>query len=195
MAKFNLDDFKGKVFKKDLARANRFEIQIVPPPILGGNQGLSRTITLLAEDVMLPGIMVGTRPFRFNNLNEQRAHLIDYMGDSVTFTFLCDTEWSIRNFLEEWIQKMIDPSNRYVQYPEEYYSTIEITSLDKGDNELTGWKLEDAFPRSLAPAQFSSGSPDPVRQPCTFSFTKWQRYTPESPTGRPEEPTVPTIPV
>lgn len=187
MAKFNLQDFKSTVFSKDLARANRFEIQITPPErIMGSNQGLSRTITLLAEDVMLPGIMVGTKPFRYNNLNEQRAHLIDYMGDSVTFTFLCDTEWSIRNFLEEWMQKMIDPSRRYVEFPENYYSTIEITSLDKQDGELAGWKLLDAFPRSLAPAQFTSGSPDPVRQPCTFSFTKWERYDPANPVGRPE---------
>lgn len=175
MAKFNLNDFKSQVFTKDLARANRFEIQINKPGILGTPIDELKTITLLAEDVMLPGIMLGTKPFRFNNLNEQRAHLIDYMGDSVTFTFLVDTEWSIRNFLEDWTQSIISPNKRYVEYPTEYYSEIEITSLDRGDNEIAGWTLYEAFPRSIAPAQFTSGSPDPVRQPCTFSFTRWER--------------------
>jgi len=88
----NINDFVSQVKKTDLARSNRFEAMFLPPPILQGHsttQGDSpKLISMMVEDAMFPGMLLGTRPFRVNNLNEQRANVIDFGGRFYYLYFL-----------------------------------------------------------------------------------------------------------
>ena len=104
----SLANFRAETRKRDFARSHRFEVQIIPPAELMGDDGKrvpggqrmathltsagrsANHLSLFVEDAMIPGILLGTRPVRINNLNEQRASAIDFGGDSITFTFLVD---------------------------------------------------------------------------------------------------------
>lgn len=190
----NINDFITQVKKTDLARSNRFEVMFMPPPFLQGHstsQGSSpKLISMMVEDGMFPGILVGTRPFRINNLNEQRANVIDFGGDSITFTFLVDTSWTAKDFFGDWMRNIINPVSRYVSYPEDYYSTIDLVSLNNKDEVIAHWKIIDAFPRSIAPVTVSATNSQVLRMPVTFAYKKWQvigGYRPDgAPIGRQE---------
>jgi hypothetical protein len=183
----NINDFVSQVKKTDLARSNRFEAMFLPPPILQGHsttQGDSpKLISMMVEDAMFPGMLLGTRPFRVNNLNEQRANVIDFGGDSITFTFLCDTSWTAKDFFGDWMREIVDPTARYVRYPEEYYSEIDLVSLNNQDNVIAHWKITDAFPRSIAPITVSSTNAQVLRMPVTFAYKKWEVIGAYSPSG------------
>lgn len=183
MSGHNIRNFIEKVKNDDLARSNRFEVVINKPPILSNHPADASVLSMLVEDGMFPGILVGTRPLRINNLNEQRANVIDFGGDSITFTFLVDTFWTGQTFFSDWMRSIVDPTSRYLIYPEQYYSTIEITALNNRDETVAYWKLIDAFPRSIAPITPSVTSAQVLRMPITFAYKKWvpiQEYFDES---------------
>jgi len=182
----NINDFVTQVKKTDLARSNRFEAMFLPPPFMQNHetsQGSSpKLISMMVEDGLFPGLLIGARPFRINNLNEQRANAIDFGGDSITFTFLVDTSWTAKDFFGDWMRKIIQPSTRYVSYPVDYYSEIDLVSLNNEDNVIAHWKIIDAFPRSIAPITVSSTNSQVLRMPVTFGYKAWNvvgGYTPE----------------
>lgn len=182
----NINDFISQVKKTDFARSNRYEVMFMPPPFLQNHstsQGSSpKLISMMVEDGMFPGILVGSRPFRINNLNEQRANVIDFGGDSITFTFLVDTSWTAKDFFGDWMRNIINPVSRYVSYPEDYYSTIDLVSLNNKDDVIAHWRIIDAFPRSIAPITVSATNSQVLRMPVTFAYKKWQvigGYTPD----------------
>lgn len=185
----NINDFVSQVKKTDLARSNRFEAMFFPPPFMQDHrtsQGNSpKLISMMVEDAMFPGMLLGTRPFRINNLNEQRANVIDFGGDSITFTFLCDTSWTAKDFFGDWMRKTIDPDSRYVSYPVDYYSEIDLVSLNNEDNVIAHWKIYDAFPRSIAPITVSSTNAQVLRMPVTFAYKRWEVIGAYDPSGTP----------
>jgi hypothetical protein len=184
----NINDFLSQIRKTDFARSSRFQAMFLPPPFMNDHrtsQGPSpKLISMMVEDAIFPGMLVGTRPLRINNLNEQRANVIDFGGDAITFTFLCDTSWTARDFFGDWMRKIINPYSRYVSYPEDYYSVIDLVSLNNEDNVIAHWKIHDAFPRSIAPISVSATNSEVLRMPVTFAYKRWEVISAYTPEGR-----------
>lgn len=170
----NINDFRASVRENNFARSSRFEVMFQRPLILGSViDSPAKEISMMVEDGMFPGILVGTRAFRINNLNEQRANVIDFGGDAITFTFLVDTKWAAKEFFQSWARSIVDPVSRYVSYPNDYYSTINLTSLNTKDEVIAEWRIIDAFPRSIAPISVSATNSEVLRMPVTFAYKKW----------------------
>jgi hypothetical protein len=177
MAAHTITDFLGEIWNTDFARSNRYEVFFGIPQILEGDVRTqqTKTLSLMAEEVLIPGMILGTKPFRYNNLNEQRAHIIDFGGDSISFTFLVDGSWTAKDFFGDWMRKIVDVSNkRVVEYPYKYYSTIDIHALNRKDEKTAHWKIYDAFPRSIAPISASYQNPEIMRLPITFAYKHWE---------------------
>jgi hypothetical protein len=191
MAANTLEKFRAETRKRDFARSHRFEVIITPPQNLrgedgkreeGGQQMATHTssagnsaqhLSLMVEDAMIPGLLLGTRPFRANNLNEQRASGIDFGGDSITFTFLVDTTWTAKDFFGDWMRGIVNKKTREIAFPDNYYGSLSIMALDNKDNIVAKWDLEDVFPRSIAPIQMSNSNTQPIRLPVTFTYKRW----------------------
>ena len=172
LAGHNISDFITRVRETDFARSSRFEVRFPTPGVLGVG-GDTKEISLMVEDGLFPGILIGTRPVRLNNLNEQRANAIDFGGDSITFTFLVDTTWAAKRFFQDWMTSIVNPVSRYVSYPYEYYSNINLVSLNQKDEVIAEWEIIDAFPRSMAPISVSATNSEVLRMPVTFAYKKW----------------------
>ena len=186
-----LEKFRAETRKRDFARSHRFEVQITPPANLMGDDGRkidggqkmathvtsagrsAEHLSLFVEDAMIPGILLGTRPFRANNINEQRATAIDFGGDSITFTFLVDATWAAKDFFGDWMRGIINKRTREIAFPDNYYGSLTITALNNKDEVVAKWELEDVFPRSIAPVQMSNSNTQPVRLPVTFAYKRW----------------------
>jgi len=173
MANYSIQDFRAEIAKKDFARSHRYEVMFMPPSIVQTSADTFSKLTLFADDALIPGTLLGTKPIRLNNMNYQRATAIDFNGDSISFGFLVDTTWSVKNIFTDWMEKIVDPTNREVAFAESYYSEIYVSALDNYDQTLMRWKLIDAFPRSVAPVQLSYGNTQIIRLPITFTFRKW----------------------
>jgi len=189
MAWHSINDFITQVKSKDLARANRYEVFFTPPNIMLGHSTTSgespRLLSMFVEDVMFPGLLIGTRAYRLNNLNQQRATSIDFMGDSIAFTILVDTSWTVKDFIGDWMRKIVDPVSREIEYPGEYYGEINLFALNNKDDVVAEWRLEDVFPRSMAPLTASASSAQVLRLPVSFAYTRWRVIGGYDPEGNP----------
>lgn len=167
-----IQEFLSHVKQKNLARSNRYEVEIIAP---AGTTSEKRVVSMLAEDVMFPGLLVGTKGLRINNATHQRASFLDHMGDSMTITFFCDTDWSAKNLFSEWMELIVNPVNREVKFPADYYGELLIYALNEKDERVEGWQIQETFPRSIAPIQASSTNAQPLRLPVSFAYFKWKK--------------------
>lgn len=189
MAGHSISDFISQVKKTDFARSNRYEIGFTYPELMQGHytsQGETpRLISMFAEDIIFPGLLLGTRAYRINNLNEQRATSIDFGGDSITFNFLIDGSWAVKDFFGDWMRKIVDPVTRQLKYPDEYYAEIHLYALNNQDEVVAHWQIDDAFPRSIAPVTASSTNAQVLRLPVTFAYKRWRTIGGYDPEGNP----------
>lgn len=173
-----LQDFISLVRSENLARSNRFEVMIQAPEMLQDHStsvGDSvRVTSMLAEDVIFPGLLLGTRMLKLNNILSPRATAIDFGGDSITVTFLCDNAWAAKDFFGDWMRLIVDPVTREIRWPDQYFGGMDIVALNEKDDITAHWRLFDIFPRSIAPIQASATNSQVLRMPVTFTYAKWQ---------------------
>tara|TARA_B100000131_G_scaffold29066_1_gene27296 strand:- start:3336 stop:3968 length:633 start_codon:yes stop_codon:yes gene_type:complete len=169
MAYFKTSDFIAKVRKNDLARSNRFEIVINGP----SNFSTDREVSLLCEEAQIPGLQIQWTPTKISTWTEQRAHGIEYFGDTAAFTFFCDDNWDVRTYFENWMTVIADPISKEVSFPDEHVGTVEVYTLDREDNRVTRWKLYDAFPRLMNILPMGQSAEGIVRVNVTFAFRRW----------------------
>jgi hypothetical protein len=130
-------------------------------------------ISLMCEEAIFPGLMMGSKPFKYNNRVENRATFLDYNGESATFTFLCDKDWKVKKYFDTWMRKIVNPETRYVGYYMDYTCQIELMALDQKDEVTNKWIIEEAWPRAMAPASLAWSNTQFVRLPVTFTFRNW----------------------
>lgn len=171
------------------ARTDRFVVVFTAPPGLPG--GDMRSFSMLCEEAAFPGKVVGTRTLRINALNEQRAHTIDFMGDTITFQFIVDLNWRVRQFFENWIDLCVGNQNttsvsREVGYYSDYIQKISVyalaPSLDPENPDISTYQLDlyEAWPRNMNVQQISYNNTTYHRLNVTFTYKYWKSiYTGE----------------
>ena len=133
MAYFKTRDFISKVRKNDLARSNRFEIVISSPQKFTDD----REVSLLCEEAQIPGLQIKWTPTMISHWTEQRAHGVEYFGDTAAFTFFCDDNWDVRSYFENWMTIIANPISKEVSFPDEHVGQVEDFAFDREDNRVT----------------------------------------------------------
>lgn len=146
---FKLDEFRAEIFKKGLARNNRFEVVIPSPPSLDYGTQESRFVSLLAESTNFPPINVGVTSQRIFGPSYQRPKFVDYGGDNIIITFLVDGGMLVKKYFEDWLELVIEPETYFVGYQDEYTTDISISQLDEDENNVYSITIYEAFPRSI----------------------------------------------
>lgn len=170
MANFDLNSFLSQVRSSDLARANRFEIQLNSP--VGGD----RMPSLLCEEASVPGLQALWAPTKIGMWTENRVHGIEFFGESAAFTFYCDSDWTPRTYLENWMYQVVPKGGKEPNYYNTYAldGSVEIKVLDRKDNIRSRWKLNEAFPRLLNITPVAHGGDGIVRVSVTFCYRWWE---------------------
>ena len=170
MAYFNLNSFLSKVRTDDLARANRFEIQLHSP-----GAGDDEVPSLLCEEAAVPGLQALWSPTKQGMWTENRVHGVEFFGESAAFTFYCDADWNPRTYLESWMDKVIPAGEKEPNYYNEYATgSIDVKVLDRQDNVKSSWTLKEAFPRLLNITPVAHGGDGIVRVAVTFCYRYWE---------------------
>lgn len=172
---FTLNNFISKIRRQDLSRASRFECIITAPA--GIELSGSRTISLLCEEALIPGLQATYAPVRFGNWLEPRVSGVEYFIDNATLTFYLDNEQDVRTYLEDWIFKsQADPISKEVGFYNDYVGEVIIHALDRTDRIKGSWKLVEAFPRIINLTPLAMANDTPNRVSVIFSYKYWERY-------------------
>lgn len=183
----NISNFVAEVSKNGLATANRFGVDIFPPPgIQIPNADLA---SMLCDETSMPGLLIQTRSNRIYGAPHQQAVGFSYMGESIPFTFMLDRYLDVKFFIEAWMFNIFNPNTNDMTYQENYVSTVHLHQLDKADNIVFTCVLVDAFPISMQMLPVGNSQANTHRLNVSFAFRKWiPYYTPANSEYKPEMP-------
>lgn len=173
MAILGVDDFKAKL-KGGGARANLFQATINFPAYADGDAELT---SFMCEAAQLPGSTMGfiEVPFRGRRLKLSG----DRTFEPWTVTIINDTEMSIRNAMERWMNGMNSHStNTGFANPLAYEADLKVDQLDKANEVIKTYNLRGAFPTAVSPIDLSYAAENEIeRFQVEFQFQYWESNT------------------
>lgn len=182
MANFSLDRFRSQVLSgAGLARTNRYEVLITPPPGLSTNRGVSELVSLYVEQANIPLLNIFTKSHKIFGPSYQRPITSEYGGEGLAMTFHIDRNMAIRKFFEDWMHVIIDPNRFTVGYQRDYITDILIRQLDEQNNIMYEVKLLEAFPRNINLMDLNNNSSNQThRLNVLFAYRYWKNTRIES---------------
>ena len=151
------------------ARANQFEVSING----GGGTGLSqRNFTFLCRSAQIPALNIGeiSVPYR----GRQIFLAGDRTYDAWAVTIFNDRNYSVRAFLEKWMDDMSDiggTTQSNTISSASYYATATVQQLDRNNSPIRTYKLEGVWPTTLDAIDLAFDSNDAIEEfGATFRF-------------------------
>tara|TARA_R100000908_G_scaffold38465_1_gene17766 strand:+ start:3033 stop:3608 length:576 start_codon:yes stop_codon:yes gene_type:complete len=165
---FNVERFKSALTNGGL-RPNQFAVQLSFPTYVGDAATAVQKSPFLVNIAELPGQIINPAIVLY------RGREVKFAGDRVyapwTITVLNDSQMSVRNAMEQWMNGMEDLQTKIGRLnPAEYQRNVDIFQLDRNGNVLKSYTLLDAFPVDISPVALDFGANDQIS---TFTVT-WQ---------------------
>lgn len=176
---FNIDAFKSAL-NGGGARANQFFVRLnYPgesfPDAFQTLNGLSSDFLVTAA--ALPGSIINP------TIVQYRGREVKLAGERVfqpwTITVLNDSQFTIRNRMEIWMESMNSVlDGRGAQNPRNYQTDLSVTQLDRNSQPLKSYKIINAFPVDISDIALSFGDNDTIE---TFTVTFQYQHFETSP--------------
>ena len=173
MAVLGVDDFKSKL-RGGGARPNLFQVTINYPGFADGDPELT---SFLVEAATLPGSTFGIIPVFF------RGRVLKMAGDR-TFaewatTIINDTDFSIRNSIERWMNGInAHSANTGLTAPITYEADLLVDQLDRNGDKLKTYTFRGAYPQDLSEISVSYSDNDNIeRLTCTWAYQYFESNT------------------
>tara|TARA_R110000796_G_scaffold43873_3_gene107511 strand:- start:57 stop:584 length:528 start_codon:yes stop_codon:yes gene_type:complete len=173
MAILGVDDFKAKL-RGGGARPNLFKATINFPGYANGDVELT---SFLCEAAQLPGSTVTPIivPFRGRQLKIAG----DRTFESWTPTIINDTNFSVRDAIERWMNGMnAHSANTGLTNPVDYEADLVVEQIDKDGSTLKTYNFRGCFPTGLSPIDLSYASENEIeRFSVEFQVQYWEAAT------------------
>ena len=166
MAVLGVDDFKAKL-RGGGARPNLFKATVNYPTYAGGDAELT---SFLCEAAQLPGSTMGTIVVPF------RGRQLKVAGDRTfgpwSITVINDTDFSVRNSMERWMNGInAHSANTGLSSPITYEADLFIEQLDRSGESIKKYTFRGAFPTEVSPIDVAYSSNDEIeRFTVTFEY-------------------------
>ena len=173
MAILGVDDFKSKL-RGGGARPNLFKATINFPGYANGDAELT---SFLCEAAQLPGSTFGIINVPF------RGRILKMAGDRTfpewTVTIINDTDFSIRNSFERWMNGINSHSaNTGLAAPIAYEADLFVDQLDRNGESVKRYNFRGSFPTDLSAIELSYATTDEIeRFQVTFAYQYFESDT------------------
>ncbi len=162
-------DFIAEIKTKGIARINRFTVDLSPPRALQEN---TKRMLLFCEKASLPGVNFATTANR--SYGETREVVYDRMFDPVTLTFHVDRNMTVKTVFDEWMNYIVNPSDRTIGWYNDYVTPMTIRIQDLEDKTTYLVQLMEAYPKTIQAVSLDAGSNnDTMRLDVTFQYKYW----------------------
>jgi hypothetical protein len=176
---FNVERFKSALTNGGV-RPNQFAVQISFPTYVAEAAQAVASSPFLINIAELPGQVVNPAVVLY------RGREVKFAGDRIyapwATTILNDSNFSLRNGIEQWMQGMEEYQTKIGRLnPAAYQRNIDVFQLDRNGNILKSYTLLDAFPVDLSPVALDFGANDQIS---TFTCTwQYQSFTTSGASG------------
>lgn len=161
--------FIGEIKSLGLARTNRFEVEMTPP---GDSTDLQKML-LFCSSASIPGINLASATNR--TYGETREVVYDRMYEPMNMTFHVDRKMTVKTIFDNWIDTIINPSNRTVGYYHSYTCDIKIKIQDVDEKATYIIYLNEAYPKTITAIDLNAADDnDTQRLAVSFAYRNWQ---------------------
>ena len=168
----SINDFKS-TFTKDLARPNRFDVNIPVPLTLIPYVKSSRRLNYRCENAQLPGRTLATTEQKIGSNPIEKYPYVSTFND-IDLTFIVDNSMEQKVFFDAWLNYINPTYNNNMRYKGDYTTTIVINQYNVA-NELTySVNLIDAYPISINQMDLNWSDDGYHKLSVTFAYTYWQ---------------------
>lgn len=174
----SISEFKS-TFTKDLARANRFDVNIPIPLTLIPYIKSARNLVYRCENANLPGRNLMTTEQKIgSNPIEKYPYMSSY--NDITLTFVVDGDMQQKIFFDAWLN-YINPSYNYnLRYKSDYATVMTINQYDVANKISYSINLYDAYPVAMNQLDLDWSSDSPHKLSVTFAYTRWNNNSLQS---------------
>lgn len=175
MAILRVDTFKAEL-RGGGARPNLFQALITFPTAVNAEGSVVKT-TFMCKAAQLPASTMANIPVGFRGRQVQVAG--DRTFEPWTVTIINDTDFSIRNSMERWMNAMnAHTANAGLTNPASYQSDLFVTQLDKDGTPLKDYAFKGAFPTDVSAIDLSYDINDTIEEfTVTFQYQYWTSNT------------------
>lgn len=168
----SISEFKSS-FKGDLARTNRFDVNIPVPLSLLQYVRYARQLNYRCEVAQLPGRTFATTEQKIgSNPVEKYPYQTTY--NDLDLTFIVDSDMNQKVFMDAWLE-YINPSYSYnFKYKEDYATTITINQYDVSNKLSYSINVYDAYPISMNQLDLDWANDGYHKLTVTFAYTSWK---------------------
>ena len=150
------------------ARANQFMVTMGG----AGAAGMSSNFHFLCRSATIPAMTIGEVAVPYRGRTIYLAG--DRVYDAWTITVMNDRNYTVRSFLESWMDDMGDiggTTKANTISSASYYATATIKQLDRNDAPIRSYKLEGVWPTALDAIDLSFDANDAIEEfGCSFRF-------------------------
>ena len=150
------------------ARANQFMVTMGG----AGAAGMSSNFHFLCRSATIPAMTIGEVAVPYRGRTIYLAG--DRVYDAWTITVMNDRNYTVRSFLESWMDDMGDiggTTKANTISSASYYATATVQQLDRNNSPIRTYKLEGVWPTTLDAIDLAFDSNDAIEEfGATFRF-------------------------
>ena len=167
----NINDFKAS-FTKDVARTNRFDVEIPVPLTLIPYLSSAKSLKYRCETAQFPGRTFATTEQKTYGPIEKFPYLNTY--NDLDLTFIVDDDMNQKVFFDAWMSYINPLYNNNYRYKGDYATTLVINQYDVSGEKTYSINLNEAFPISMNQMDLNWGDDSYHKLSVTFAYTYWQ---------------------
>jgi hypothetical protein len=173
MAILGVDDFKSKL-RGGGARPNLFRATVNFPGYAGGDVELT---SFLCKAAQLPASVMNVIEVPFRGRQLKIAG--DRTFETWTATILNDTDFTIRNSMERWMNGINShAANTGLTNPVDYQADLVVEQLDRDETVLKTYNFRGAFPINVSAIDLNYETVDTVEEfTVEFAVQYWESGT------------------
>jgi len=167
----NINDFKSS-FTKDLARTNRFDVNIPIPLTLIPYISSAKSLTYRCENAQLPGRTFATTEQKTYGPVEKFPYQTTF--NDIDLTFIIEDDMNQKVFFDAWLNYINPQYNNNFRYKSDFSTIITVNQYDVTGQLSYSVDLVDAYPISMNQLDLSWGDDGYHKLSVSFAYTYWK---------------------
>ena len=164
-------------FNKDLARPNRFEVFLYPPPaLIPYYNGGAAHLALRCEQAELPSRALATLDRKIGTVPVQKFPYLSMYND-INLTFIVGGDMKEKLLFDAWLELINPSSNFNFKYKNNYKTQMVIKQYDMSGNLTYNIMLIDAFPIAVSQLDLDWSNDGYHKLNVVFAYTYWTNTT------------------
>lgn len=173
----SIADFKAS-FNTDLARPNRFDVNVPIPIGLLPYRKIGRTLKMRCENAELPGRSISTTTMKIYGVEEKFPYQTAY--NDISLTFIVGDDMAEKKFFDAWMNWINPTINYNLKYKADYAVPLTVNQYDVKNELSYSVTLLDTFPIAMNQLDLDWSSDGHHKLTITFAYTSWRNNTIEA---------------